>query len=100
MSYLQCDTCEGAGSYSAGGLEPEYTCRDCHGEGFEETGEREVWTDPIRSMITHDGKYLCGDCAHGTKPDSRILQVDFVFNERTRAYSPVFGEFPSDDNYP
>lgn len=98
MSYLQCDTCEGAGSYSAGGLEPEYTCRDCNGEGFEESGEREVWTDPVRSMITHDGQYLCGDCAQGTTPGSSIEPVDMYFNERTKRYSPVYGEFISDDH--
>jgi hypothetical protein len=83
---LQCDTCEGVG------------CDHCYGEGEVETDVTERWVDPVRSMITHDGKYLCGDCVQGTQPGSRILEVGSVFNERTRAYSPVFEEFPSDDS--
>lgn len=90
MTYTECDACDGNGVWQGAVPGHDIVCGDCAGEGCEDWGEVEVWKDPVRAMIAHDGSYLCGDCAQGTPPGAVIGLVDSVFNDRTRAWSPVF----------
>lgn len=97
MTYVECDRCEGHSGFFDD--RAEYVdCRACCGNGDEERGRTEKWFDPVRSIITHDGKYLCGDCVQSTKPSSRIVRIRSVRNRRTNSYSPVYSEVPRDDS--